>query len=106
MIFAAATWAYFVLLDGWWIAYLALLLVPDLSMVGYLRSPRLGAWTYDLVHTEALPALLLAIGLAIGSRAVLLAALILAAHTGIDRAAGYGLKFASGFKDTHLQRLS
>jgi len=23
--------------------------------VGYLRGPRLGAWTYNLVHTEALP---------------------------------------------------
>ena len=105
VIFAAATWAYFALLDGSWIAFLALILVPDLSMVGYLRGPRLGAWTYNLVHTEALPVALLAIGLGIDSRRVLLAALVLAAHIGMDRAAGYGLKFTSGFKHTHLQRV-
>ena len=106
VIFVSATWAYFALLDGSWIAYLALILVPDLSMVGYLRGPRLGAWTYDLVHTEALPAALLGIGLATDSRPVLLAALVLAAHIGMDRASGRGLKFPSAFKNTHLQRLS
>jgi hypothetical protein len=26
-------------------------------------------------------------------------------HTGVDRAFGYGLKYPSGFKDTHLQRV-
>jgi uncharacterized protein DUF4260 len=27
------------------------------------------------------------------------------AHIGMDRMAGYGLKYASGFKDTHLGRV-
>ncbi|NLE50171.1 MAG: DUF4260 domain-containing protein, partial [Chloroflexi bacterium] len=27
------------------------------------------------------------------------------AHIGMDRALGYGLKYATGFKDTHIQRL-
>jgi uncharacterized protein DUF4260 len=29
----------------------------------------------------------------------------LLAHIGIDRALGLGLKYPSGFKDTHLQRV-
>jgi hypothetical protein len=32
-------------------------------------------------------------------------ALIWLTHIGIDRALGYGLKYPSGFKDTHVQRL-
>ncbi|MCS4316879.1 hypothetical protein M2407_001178 [Serratia sp. BIGb0234] len=32
----------------------------------------------------------------------LMAALIWGAHIGFDRALGYGLKYASGFADTHL----
>jgi hypothetical protein len=26
-------------------------------------------------------------------------------HIGVDRAVGYGLKYPTGFKDTHLQRV-
>jgi Domain of unknown function (DUF4260) len=26
-------------------------------------------------------------------------------HIGVDRAIGYGLKYPTGFKDTHLQRV-
>jgi Domain of unknown function (DUF4260) len=105
-LFLAATWAYFALLDGSWGVYLGCLLLPDLGMVGYLRGPRLGAWTYNLLHTEALAFALLTIALATDSRALLAAALILAAHIGMDRALGYGLKFTSGFKDTHLQKVT
>lgn len=105
-LFVVATWAYLALLDGSWLVFLALILVPDVSLVGYLVSPRPGAWIYNLVHNEALPVVLVATGLATDVRPVLTAGLVLAAHVGMDRAAGYGLKFASGFKDTHMQRLS
>lgn len=43
-------------LDGWWL--LALFLVFDVSMVGYLRSPRMGAWTHNAVHSYIGPAVL------------------------------------------------
>jgi hypothetical protein len=36
---------------GPWLLAVPLLLVPDISMIGYLRGPRLGALTYNLVHT-------------------------------------------------------
>ena len=32
-------------------------------------------------------------------------ALIWVAHIGVDRALGYGLKYPTGFADTHLQRV-
>ena len=32
-------------------------------------------------------------------------ALIWLAHIGADRALGYGLKYPTGFKDSHLQRV-
>ena len=32
-------------------------------------------------------------------------AIIWFAHVGLDRAVGYGLKYASDFKDTHLGRI-
>jgi hypothetical protein len=89
----------------WWL--LALFLVFDLSMVGYLRGPRLGALCYNVGHSYALPALL-------GAAAVVAAALdepidwlgVLAVawvfHIAVDRALGYGLKTPGGFEHTHL----
>ena len=52
-----------------WYAFALLLLVPDLSAIGYLRGPRLGAFVYNVVHDLATGAVVAGIGLAIGSRA-------------------------------------
>ena len=40
-------------LGGPWLLVIPLLLLPDLSAVGYLRDPRVGAFTYNLVHNWA-----------------------------------------------------
>ncbi len=39
-------------LDYGWSAsqYALLFFAPDLSMIGYLANPRLGSWTYNLIH--------------------------------------------------------
>ena len=87
-----------------WLALLPLLLVPDLSMVGYLHSPRLGAITYNIVHNWVLGLGVLGLGLASGSVPVSVAGAILIAHVGMDRTLGYGLKLSS-FQDTHLGRI-
>ena len=50
-------------LGGPWLFVLPLLLLPDLSAVGYLRSPRLGAFTYNIVHNWALGLAVLGVGL-------------------------------------------
>ena len=40
-------------LGGPWLLLIPLLLLPDVSAVGYLRDPRVGAFTYNLVHNWA-----------------------------------------------------
>ena len=81
------------------------LLLPDLSMVGYLRGPRLGALTYNAIHNWAIGLAVLGVGLATDVVPVSIAGAILVAHVGMDRAAGYGLKLSTSFQDTHLGRI-
>ena len=88
----------------WWL-FVALVLVPDLSMAGYAAGSSIGAATYDAAHTSALPVLLAAIGVIAGTEVAVQIALIWLAHIGVDRALAYGLKYPTGFKDTHLQRV-
>jgi hypothetical protein len=84
-----------------WLVFALLFLAPDVTMLGYLRSARMGALSYNLAHTYAAPALLALLGLAVGPLAYGLAA-IWVAHIGFDRLLGYGLKLDSGFEHTHL----
>jgi hypothetical protein len=91
--------------NGSWLLFVLLLLVPDLSMLGYLKSVRLGSVTYNLVHTYSGPLLLLAAAYMGGWAAGLHLALIWLAHIGLDRMVGYGLKYPTGFKDNHLNRV-
>lgn len=97
--------ALYLALGGVWLALLPLLLLPDVSMVGYLRGPRLGAVLYNLVHNWAIGLAVLGAGAALDSTALLLAGAILVAHVGMDRLAGYGLKLPTSFQDTHLGRI-
>ena len=85
---------------SWWL-FTWMSLVPDLSMIGYLAGPRMGAICYNCAHTTLLPWGLLLIGYFSSNSWALSIALIWFAHIGVDRALGYGLKFMSGFKDTH-----
>ena len=88
----------------WWVP--VLLLVPDIFMAGYARSTKIGALIYNIGHTYLLPALLSVYGLH-GHRPLLLGiGLIWIAHIGMDRFAGYGLKYDDDFKHTHLGNLS
>jgi hypothetical protein len=86
------------------LALVALFLVPDLSMLAYLASPRIGAAAYNVVHTEVWPLALATAGVLADEGVLVQVGLIWLAHIGIDRALGYGLKYPSEFKDTHLQR--
>jgi hypothetical protein len=93
--------------DGGWsnLAWVLLFLAPDLSMLGYLVGARAGMFAYDLVHFTALPIGLGAVGVVAGSDLPVQLALIWLGHIGIDRALGYGLKYPTGFRDSHLQRV-
>lgn len=92
----------------WWVLFAAFLLF-DLSAVGYLRDPRLGALTYNAVHNYAVPAILsvvFAVLVANGARVdwLILLAASWGFHVAVDRALGYGLK-GSRFGDKHLGRI-
>jgi hypothetical protein len=102
--FAAGLAGFLFLGLPWW-AFLLLLIVPDVSMVGHLRGPRVGAIVYNLVHDLATGVAVAGLGLAIGSVPLAAAGAILVAHSGMDRMAGYGLKFPDAFRNTHLGRI-
>jgi hypothetical protein len=93
-------------LHGSWLLFFLLFLWPDLFMLGYLANPRLGATLYNLVHTYAWPLLLGAAAVFEHWEKALLLAIIWTAHIGLDRMLGYGLKYPTFFKDTHLQRVA
>jgi hypothetical protein len=92
----------FARLHGDWGLFALLFLVPDLSMLGYLAGPRIGAGAYNAAHSYLGPALLGAAALVGPGPVALHLALIWAAHIGFDRMLGYGLKYDDAFKLTHL----
>jgi len=103
MLFTAALFLY-AHAGASWMLFFALFLVPDLSFAAYLFGSRAGALAYNAMHTTIGPIVLaLASQLPLPAPIPLLPiALIWFAHVGFDRALGYGLKYASGFSDTHL----
>jgi hypothetical protein len=88
---------------GSWFAFAVLFLAPDVSFIGYLAGPRVGAVLYNLAHSYVGPLILAGALLYTGSGLAL--ALVWGAHIGFDRALGYGLKYPSAFGDTHLGRI-
>ena len=101
---ALSLYAYIHVGGSWWL-WLLLILAPDLSMLGYLVNLRFGSYLYNLAHTYTWPIIILAVGWTFDLTALCLLGLIWIMHIGIDRLLGYGLKYPTGFKDTHLQRL-
>lgn len=92
-------------LGGEFLWFLPALLVPDLAIAGYVGGPRIGAFVYNLVHGAAFGLAVAGAGLVLNVPLLALAGAVFVAHSGMDRAAGYGLKLASGFQDTHLGRI-
>ena len=99
MLVLYATWG-----GSWWI-FAILFLAPDLSFAAYLIDPKTGALVYNAAHSYMAPVALLTLGFALGEPLILSIAMIWLAHIGIDRALGYGLKYAAGFGFTHLGRI-
>jgi len=91
--------------EGGWRMFVLLILAPDLFMLGYLAGPRVGALIYNIGHSYLTPLGVAALGWWIDLPLLVLLALIWSTHIGLDRAIGYGLKYARHFKDTHLGRL-
>jgi hypothetical protein len=85
-----------------WFQFALLFLVPDVSMLGYAANVRIGAISYNAVHCYAAPLILAACSLGTNHTAMLSLSFIWMAHIGFDRMLGYGLKYPTRFKDTHL----
>ncbi len=104
-IFIVGTALFFAPGGQWWF-YAMLFFAPDLSLAGYLAGPRVGAAVYDTVHSLTGP-LMLALGafFMVDAAPVLSVAFVWLAHIGFDRALGLGLKYGTGFRDTHLGRI-
>jgi len=89
---------------SWWL-FAGLWLVPDLSMLGYLVNPSIGARIYNAIHSYVTPATLAVCALLLKRPSVMPFALIWVNHIGVDRLLGYGLKYPAGFGWTHLGKL-
>lgn len=86
---------------AWWV-YPAVILLPDLSMLGYLANPKVGAWLYNLFHHKLFAILVFAAGQLLNNSMLSLTGIILFGHSAMDRCFGYGLKYNDNFKHTHL----
>jgi len=87
------------------LAFILLILLPDLSMVGYLVNQKMGSYVYNAAHFYAAPLVLIALGWWGDWSLGIQLGLIWVAHIGMDRLAGYGLKYPDAFKSTHLNRV-
>ena len=91
-------------LDASWLIFVALWLIPDVSLLVYLANKHLGVYVYNLAHTYLLAVLLLAAGAWFNSWLLGLG-IIWASHIGLDRFLGFGLKYLQENKITHIQKL-
>lgn len=86
--------------DWWW--FLVLILTPDFSMIGYLFGNKIGAISYNFFHHKGFAILVYFIGIYTQNSLIQLVGIILFSHASLDRMLGYGLKYETGFKYTHL----
>lgn len=84
------------------IIYFLCILIPDISMVGYLINNKVGAYVYNFVHHKAFGITILGIGFLTENEILKYAGLILLAHSSIDRVLGFGLKYSDNFKHTYI----
>jgi hypothetical protein len=88
----------------WWV-FPVFILVPDLSMIGYLINFKTGAYFYNIFHTRIIGVAAVLIGTYFEINLLTLAGVILFSHTAMDRMFNYGLKYQDSFKHTHLGKL-
>jgi hypothetical protein len=104
-----AEWAFSIFLFStlefawWW--YPVLILLPDLSMIGYAVSAKAGAVSYNMIHHKGLGIVVGLVGFLLSNQPLMLAGVILFSHSSMDRMFGYGLKYSDDFKHTHLGKI-
>ena len=85
----------------WWV-YLILVVGPDIGMLGYMINSRVGAVSYNIFHHKGISLAIFVTGFFLQNEIIQICGLILFGHSSMDRVFGYGLKYFTGFKDTHL----
>ena len=83
-------------------AWALLFFSPDVSALGYLISPRFGAFTYNLFHHRTIALVIFVLGSLINQPVLTTIGILLFAHSSFDRLLGYGLKYPDNFKHTSL----
>ena len=92
----------FSILDYEWWWFPTLLLLPDIGMLGYLISPKIGAIMYNGFHHKGIAIAFYLLGIYIEISILELIGVILFSHASMDRVFGYGLKYFDAFSNTHL----
>jgi hypothetical protein len=87
----------------WW--FPALILTPDISMLGYIAGNKAGAVAYNFFHHKAIALAVYVTGIYTANEVLQLTGIILFAHSSMDRMMGYGLKHFTGFQFTHLGKI-
>lgn len=87
----------------WWL--LVAFPFVDLGMIGYAVNPKVGAFTYNLLHNATFPTLLIAFGVIVDNDLIAFVGIAWTFHIAVDRILGYGLKHQYSFKDTHLGKI-
>ena len=88
-----------------WLIFILLLFTPDISMIGYLKNKKLGSFLYNSVHNYILAIFLVILGNITPNDWMVTLGIIIFAHVSLDRTLGFGLKYPSDFKDTHIQKI-
>ena len=84
----------------WW--FPALILAPDLSMIGYAAGNKIGAYVYNFFHHKGVAIVFYLTGFYLDFPWLTITGVILLGHSSMDRIFGYGLKYIKGFSYTSL----
>lgn len=85
--------------------FFALLLVPDITMIGYVINEKIGATVYNIGHSFILPLLFVMGYFYFSKDFLLIISIVWLAHIFMDRLLGFGLKYKESFNNTHIQKL-
>jgi len=100
----AAIWLFFAETEVSWVWLAVLFVAPDLAFAAIVFGETAATRAYNIAHTYVAPVGLGAAAFASGHDLAVGLALIWFAHIGVDRLAGYGLKYSLKPESTHLQR--
>lgn len=97
VLLVVASMLYFV--NGWSVwHFLLLFLLPDISLLAYLKNSKIGDFTYNLGHTFTTPFVVMSLTALLNEPFGYKFGLIWLAHIGFDRFLGFGLRPSSHLK--------